>query len=100
MNALLFFSLTQLLLPRGVWGIFWSLLLFFLCFIGVHIGKLARLGTLYRKPPAKEPEKPAPPAETKEKAPASAQEPVYYIVERKKKRAKPQYGEPKEIRFK
>ena len=35
------------------------------------------------------------------KAPAERpQEPIYYIVERKTRRAKPSYGEPKEIRFK
>jgi hypothetical protein len=102
MNTLLFFYKTNLLLPRGVIGIFWSILLFALCFFGVHIAKLAHLGQLYRKnpPPEKDDKPTSPPAEPEKKAPAPAQEPVYYIVERKKKRAKPQYGEPKEIRFK
>ena len=98
MATLLLFYQTNLLLPRGVVGIFWSILLFALCFFGVHIAKLARLGQLYR---TKKTEKPTPPpAEPEKKAPAPTQEPVYYIVERKKKRAKAQYGEPKEIRFK
>ena len=101
MNAILFLSTTNLLLSRGVLGLFWSVFLFALCFACIHIAKLARLGALYRKSTSqKPPEPPNPPEKEKEKAPASAQEPVYYIVERKKKRAKPQYGEPKEIRFK
>lgn len=79
----------------------WFLFLFVFCFFGVHVAKLARLGQAYRssrKKASSVEEKPTPP---KEKAPApQAQEPVYYIVERKQRRSKANYGEPKEIRFK
>ena len=35
-----------------------------------------------------------------EKKPSLEREPIYYIVERKTKRAKASYGEPKQINFK
>lgn len=59
------------------------------CFILVHIVKLARIGYRARKK--------LPPAEPKPEEPREA---VYYIVERKKKRAKAEYSEPKRIHFK
>ena len=72
-------------------GILYILLLFSLCFVIVHGIKLAILGwrTLGRKMPAEKPK----PAEKKV-------EPVYFIVEKKKKRAKAEYSEPKRIQFK
>lgn len=72
-------------------GALYTLLLFFLCAVLVHGYKLAKIGwrTLYKKLP---PEKPR----RKTKTP----EPVYYIVERKKKRTtKTEYSEPKRIKF-
>ena len=72
-------------------GCFYAALLLFLCFVAVHIFKLAHIGYRARRNlPA---EKPKP-----EKAPDP--EPVYYIVEKKKKRAKAEYSEPKRISFK
>lgn len=67
------------------------LCLFLLCLIIVHGVKLAKAGwrTLGRKLPPTEPKKPEP-----------KPEPVYFIVERKKKRAKTEYSEPKRIKFK
>ena len=56
----------------------------------VHIFKLARIGYRARKnlpPTPPKPEEPKP-------------EPVYYIVEKKKKRAKASYSEPRRIDFK
>ena len=82
-------------------GIVWASLLFILCFLFVHIAKLASLGWKYRKT-QNTPEKPTAPAPAPEKkAPAEEkpQEPVYYIVE-KKRRAKTTFSEPKQIRFK
>ncbi len=72
-------------------GAVYSAILLFLCFLGVHIFKLARIG--YRAGKKLPPEKPKPPEEKKEA------EPVYYIVEKKKKRAKTSYSEPKRITF-
>lgn len=67
-------------------GILYLFLTFLVCFILVHLVKLAYVGFLsLRKKP--EPPKPAP-----------KPEPVYYIVE--KKRTKKSYSEPKEIKFK
>ena len=88
---------TALLSATAVGGVFCIAFLFALCFICVHILKCVEHGfKRARKPP----EQPNPPTEQKEKAPAPPQEPIYYIVERKRSRAKPKYGEPKEIRFK
>ena len=74
-------------------GGFFVLLLFGVCFALTHFTKLALLGWKNNRP--------APPPPEKEKAPTiTPPEPVYYIVERKKSRAKAQYSAPKEIRFK
>lgn len=72
-------------------GGFFLILLFSFCFLCVHV-----IVYLLPKKQSK-----APPAEPeKEKAPPATQtEPIYYIVERKKRRVKPQYSEPKEIKF-
>ena len=72
-------------------GALYILLLFALCFVIVHGIKLAILGwrTFGKKLPAEKPK----PAEKKT-------EPVYFIVEKKKKRAKAEYSEPKRIQFK
>lgn len=72
-------------------GALWTVLLFLLCFILVHAIKLARIGyrTLVKKLPPQKPPKPQ-----------KQEEPVYFLVERKKKRSKPEYSEPKRIQFK
>lgn len=66
-----------------------ALLLF--CILVVHAVKLAKVGwrTLFKKLPPEEPKKPEP-----------KPEPVYFIVERKKKKAKSDYSRPKQIQFK
>lgn len=71
-------------------GFAYALLIFLLCLIGVHAVKLARIGyrTLHKKLPPEPPPK-------QEKKP----DPVYFLVERKKKRPKSDYREPKEIEF-
>ena len=87
----------NLLLASPIVGCIWIALLFGFCFLGVHILKLARIGWEVPKTQAIEPPK----EEKKEEKKAPAlQEPVYYIVERKTRRAKSSYKEPKEIRFK
>lgn len=67
------------------------LVLLFICIVVVHVGKLAYLGyrTRGKKLP---PEAPKPPEPEKE--------PVYYIVEKKKKRVRSEYSEPRRISFK
>ena len=91
-------SYQNLLLASPLVGFLWVALLFGFCFLGVHILKLAKIGWDAPKTQAEEPPK----AEKHEekKAPATTQEPIYYIVERKTRRAKSSYTEPKEIRFK
>lgn len=85
-----------LLIAAPVRGFLWTLFLFGFCFFGIHLLKLARLGwnKLGGEPPKPEEKK------EEKKTPAPPQEPIYYIVERKTRRAKSSYGEPKEIRFK
>ena len=85
-----------LLSAKAVGGVFCLLFLFIFSFISVHILKCAKIGFFaHRKANTPPPKK-----EEKEKAPAPPQEPIYYIVERKRTKTKPKYGEPKEIRFK
>ncbi len=87
---------TNLLSAYAVGGIFSLVFLFALCFVCIHILKCAKIGFFHHKKPT---EPPPPPKEDAKKAPTS-QEPIYYIVERKRMRAKPKYGEPKQILFK
>ncbi|MBO5027321.1 MAG: hypothetical protein IJY63_00715 [Clostridia bacterium] len=87
----------NLLVP--FWSGFGSLtLLFLLCFVGVHAAKFAVRGwRLYDR------SQPQNPTKNQEKPPApqpTPVEPIYYIVEKKRRRSRPSYGEPKEIRFK
>ncbi|MBR2441639.1 MAG: hypothetical protein IKB20_01000 [Clostridia bacterium] len=91
MNAYLFIS-------TPVKGLLWCILLFLLCLAGVHIARLAQMGWEYQSQKRKPDEKTPPPPE--KKAPAEKpQEPIYYIVERKTRKAKPTYSEPKPIQF-
>lgn len=72
-------------------GILYLAILFIACFIVVHTVKLAMLGLKnLRKPEEK------PPEPKKEDEPP---EPVYYIVEKKQKRKRADYGTPREIKF-
>ena len=73
--------------------------LFFLCFALVHIARLAFFGWKYNAPKKQQTEEKPP----TQKPPApSSPEPVYYIVEKKRKirRTKSEYSEPKEFKFK
>jgi len=70
-------------------GILYLFLTFLICFILVHVVKLAVIGIKsLKKQPEPKPEKTEP-----------KPEPVYYIVEKKRAR-KANYSEPKEIKFK
>ena len=94
----------NVLLSAHTWlGILWIFLLFGACFLLVHIARLVKFGWAYQKKnetpaPPKEPTKP-PEKEKPTPAETTPQEPIYYIVE-KKRRAKTSFGEPKQIRFK
>ena len=74
-------------------GLLYLFLTFIVCFILVHIIKLAYIGLLSVR------KKPEPPPEPKPEKPQPKPEPVYYIVE-KKRAKKSTYSEPKEIKFK
>lgn len=80
----------NLLSVQGL-GCLYTACLLLLCIAVVHLVKLARIGyrTLGKKLPPEKPKKPKP-----------EKEPVYFLVERKKKRPKPEYSEPKRISFK
>ena len=67
-------------------GAIYTLCIFFICVIIVHIAKLAIIGWRAFKKPQKKQEKSEDP------------EPVYYIVEKKKKTA-PQYKKPQRFKF-
>ena len=87
-----------LLFSAGARGLLWCALLFILPFIAVHGIKLALIGwQTYKK--KSEPQK-SQPAPKNEPPPTQPTEPVYYIVEKKQRRAKPSYSDPKQIRFK
>ena len=81
-------------------GFLFTLLLFAFCFMGVHIIMLARTGWEYQQKQPNAPQKSEDSPKTEEKKPSSEREPIYYIVERKTRRAKSTYGEPKQINFK
>ena len=73
------------LLSIQAWGAFYTVILFLLCAFAVHAVRLAAIGYRSMK---------------KQARPAKKTEPVYYIVERKKKRPKSEYSDPKRIQFK
>lgn len=90
---------TLFLMSTPVKGLLFSLLLLGLCFFGIHLVILARYGWIYSQNVSDAQEEPK--KEEVKKAPAEKpQEPIYYIVERKTRRAKSTYGEPKQIDFK
>ncbi len=72
-------------------GALYTVLALIIVIIVVHGIKLARIG--YRSLGKKLPPEPPP----KEK---NEPEPVYFLVERKKKRVRSEYSEPKRINFK
>ena len=72
-------------------GAMYTVLVLIIVIIVVHGIKLARIG--YRSLGKKLPPEP-PPKEKNER------EPVYFLVERKKKRVRSEYSEPKRINFK
>jgi uncharacterized protein (DUF58 family) len=93
-----------ILIATPLGGVFSILLLFVLCFLLVHTVRLARLGLKYRaeREEADDEEKSEEKKTEKQEKQAPAenpQEPIYYIVERKK-RTRASYSEPKQIRFK
>lgn len=81
-------------------GFLFTILLFVFCLVGVQIALFAQIGWEHQHNTdhAAEKNKQEPPKE--EKKPPENKEPIYYIVERKTKRAKASYGEPKQINFK
>lgn len=87
-----------LLLSTPALGMLWTILLFLVCFIGTHVAILAQLGwdTQHQKSKTEPEEK----TEEKKATPEKQAEPIYYIVERKTRRTKPTYSEPKQINFK
>jgi hypothetical protein len=99
-------QLTFLFLSVQFWGFFWLFILFFACFLLVHVLRVFLWGIAFQKqsktpPPRKKEEEIA---AKDEKQPSSAKreeepQPVYYIVERKR-RSKCSYTPPKQINFK
>ena len=77
-------------------GILYLFLIFTVCFIFIHLLKLAFLGF---KSARKKPEPPPKPKAEPKPKPKPEPEQVYFIVE-KKKTKKTTYSEPKEIKFK
>ena len=77
-------------------GFLWLTLLFAACFLLVHALRLIALGKKYQR--QCKAQQNAPPEQTKA-PPQNEQEPVYYIVEKKRK-TKTDYSLPKQIKFK
>lgn len=74
-------------------GILYLAILFIACFVFVHMVKLAAIGLKsVRQKPEKKPQE--------EKIEPAPPQPVYYIVEKKRSRSKPNYSAPREIKFK
>ncbi len=88
-----------LLSPQAALGGLCIFLLFLFCFFSVHLVKLAKRGLEASKLPEEKRSEPEKKVESEKKA--TPPEPVYYIVERKKKkRPSTSYSEPKKISFK
>ena len=90
----------NILMSIPIKGMLFTILLFLVCFVGIHVIILARLGWEYQSHKEKAVKKPVEKPKEEEKKPLVEKEPIYYIVERKTKRAKTSYGEPKQIHFK
>ena len=93
-------SQNQLLTNTALSGIGLTVFLFLLCFLIVHFFVLAKIGWQTRQQTTNQND---PPAQKETPAPKEKErEPIYYIVERKRTRARPKttYSEPKEFRFK
>ena len=98
------------LLTTPLFGGFLLLILFACCFLLVHFILLIKIGWKYhtenavqnaKKQPIEKNEKPSEkPRENTPQATPNAPQPVYYIVEKKRKKTKSYYSEPKEFRFK
>ena len=93
------FLMKNLLITRAGAGVIWALVLFLICFFAVHISRLASLGRQAQKRMQQDAPPPKPNQEPEKKAPQPSGEPIYYIVE-KKRRAKTSFSQPKEIKFK
>lgn len=81
------------LLVSPVWGLLGLLFLFALSFVGVHFVMILQKNLNPPRERKEDAPKPAPKKENKEP------EAVYYIVERKKRRPKRDYSEPRQINF-
>ena len=100
MNVLFLSKKHLLLSPLG--GFATLLFLFIFCFLTVHLFLLAKVGWKARRSEAKKPTQEESNKEKNAPTQKPAQEPIYYIVERKRTRTRPKtvYSEPKQIRFK
>ena len=96
---MLFYALLSTALAGGLY----LLLLFFLCAAGVIGFKYAQLWLRKNKEEKPKESEPKPAEEKKQdaekKRAESKPKAVYYIVEKKRARAKPSYSEPKKIKF-
>lgn len=88
-----------LLISAPLKGSLLFILFFLLSFVGVHLTKLVRFGWKNVQPKKQTPA-PKPQESPKEQAPTKTQEPVYYVIERKRKKPKTTYSEPRQITFK
>ncbi len=87
-----------MLLSVSQWlGALYAAMILSVCFAFAVLLSLARIGlrAMRKVPPAEKKEE-----EAKEEPRGNAPEPVYYIVEKKKKRARAEYSDPKRISFK
>ena len=91
--------ISHALLATSLQGFGNLFLLFALCFAGVHLAKITARGWRLHDGTTTD-KTPESPPETKLENKQPSQDVVYYIVEKKRRRSKPSYGEPKQIHFK
>ncbi|MBQ8374673.1 MAG: hypothetical protein IJX98_03735 [Clostridia bacterium] len=82
----------MLLSVQALYGALWLLFFFAFCFFAVHCVRY------FAKPKQKSKQQPdqTPPPKAQE---TPSPQPVYYIVEKKSKRPKAKYSDPKQIHF-
>ena len=89
----------NLLISLPAKGCIWCFALFVFFFFSAHIIKLAKEGWQARH--TKTDDNADEKTDTKKETPAPSvsPQPIYYIVEKKRRRPKQDYGEPKSIKF-
>jgi hypothetical protein len=100
-HGMKFLSVPLCILSANLAGGLWVLLLFVFSFILVHTVKLAIIGYEFYKKSQKKDEEEPPTTTAETNSPPPALSPIYYLVEKKRVKRKPEqkFEEPKKINF-